>query len=46
MYKNPDPKTARDAHLFAVIMLARESVVAETYVRGRKLRTSGALVGV
>jgi guanine deaminase len=40
MYKNPDSNTARDAHLFAVIMLARESVVAETYVRGRKLKTS------
>lgn len=43
MYHDPDPRKARDAHLFAVIMLARESVVAETYVRGRKLKTSAEL---
>ncbi len=40
MYKNPVTKLARDAQLFAVIMLARESVVSGTYVRGRKLKTS------
>lgn len=43
MYQNPDAKTARDAHLFAVLMLARESVVSATYVRGRKLKTSKEL---
>jgi hypothetical protein len=31
---------ARDAHMFAVIMLARESAVSATYVRGRKLKAS------
>ena len=40
MYKNPDPNSARDAHLFAVIMLAREPAITGTYVRGRKLTTS------
>ena len=40
MYTNPDPKVARDAHMFAVIMLARESAVSATYVRGRKLKAS------
>ena len=43
MHRDPDPKKARDAHLFAVIMLARENVVAETYVRGRRLKTSSEL---
>ncbi len=40
MYTNPDPTRARDAHLFAVIMLARESAVRGTYVRGRRLKHS------
>jgi len=44
MYQHPSPKIARDAHLFAVIMLARETAVSSTYVRGRKLKTSKDLM--
>ncbi len=40
MHKHADPIQARDAHLFAVIMLARESVVSGTFVRGRRLKSS------
>ncbi len=39
-FKSPDPKFERDAHLFAVIMLARESAVSGAYVRGRRLKAS------
>jgi serine/threonine protein kinase len=40
--KPADPITARDANLFAVLMLAREPALTETYVRGRRLTTSAA----
>jgi guanine deaminase len=40
MHLSDDPTTARDAFLFAVIMLAREKSLTGTYVRGRKLETS------
>ena len=40
MHLSDDPTTARDAFLFAVIMLAREKALTGTYVRGRKLETS------
>jgi guanine deaminase len=40
MHLADDPTTQRDAYLFAVIMLAREKALSETYVRGRKLETS------
>ncbi len=40
MHKPDDPIRARDAYLFAVIMLAREKALTGTYVRGRKLETS------
>ena len=42
MHKPDDPIRARDAYLFAVIMLAREKALTGTYVRGRKLETSSS----
>ncbi len=37
-----DPVMARDAHLFGVLMLAREPALTKTYVRGRRLATAAA----
>jgi guanine deaminase len=45
MHLSDDPTTARDAFLFAVIMLAREKALTGTYVRGRKLETSTGAKG-
>lgn len=40
MHQADDPTVARDAFLFAILMLAREKALTGTYVRGRRLETS------
>lgn len=42
MHLSEDPVNARDAYLFAVIMLAREASLTHTYVRGQRLHTSSS----